>query len=364
MADDQDQSQKTEEPTTRRLDEAAEKGEVTKSQDVSAWFGILGTILVITIFASGIAARLGQGLAIFLASPEDMPVDAGSVVMLAHRIGLFVAAILIPAFILQAVIALLGTVIQHRPIFSLDVLVPDLMRLVPTGGLKRIFSWTGLLETGKSMIKLTIVGGVAMRVLWPEFQKLPGATELGMGALLQLTLHLVLLFLTTVLSVMALIAAGDFVYQRWSFTRKMRMSKQELREEGKQSEGDPMVRARIRAIRMERGRRRMIAAVPKADVVVANPTHYAVALKYDGETMSAPTVLAKGQNLVALRIREIAEQNNIPVVENPPLARALFASCAIDQEIPVEHYRAVAEVISYVLKLKGRGRPSARRMSG
>ena len=142
------------------------------------------------------------------------------------------------------------------------------------------------------------------------------------------------------------------------------MSKQELREEGKQSEGDPMVRARIRAIRMERGRRRMIAAVPKADVVVANPTHYAVALKYDGETMSAPTVLAKGQNLVALRIREIAEQNNMPVVENPPLARALFASCAIDQEIPVEHYRAVAEVISYVLKLKGRGRPSARRMSG
>ena len=219
MADDQDQSQKTEEPTTRRLDEAAEKGEVTKSQDVSAWFGILGTILVITIFASGIAARLGQGLAIFLASPEDMPVDAGSVVMLAHRIGLFVAAILIPAFILQAVIALLGTVIQHRPIFSLDVLVPDLMRLVPTGGLKRIFSWTGLLETGKSMIKLTIVGGAAMRVLWPEFQKLPGATELGMGALLQLTLHPGLLFLTTVLSVIALIAVGVLVYQRWRFSR-------------------------------------------------------------------------------------------------------------------------------------------------
>ncbi len=364
MADDQDKSQKTEEPTARRLEDAAEKGDVTKSPDVSSWFGLLGTVLVISIFATSVTTRLAHGLAIFLTSPEDIPVDAGSLVMLTHHLMVFAAEILIPVFLVQMVVALLGTVIQHRPIFSLEVLVPDLMRLTPIAGLQRIFSWSGLMETGKSLIKLLIVGGVAVRVLWPELQKLPRTVGLGMKPLLGLMLHMVLLLFATVLSVMALIAAADFAYQRWSFTRKMRMSKQEIREESKQSEGDPLVRARIRSIRLERGRRRMIAAVPKADVVVANPTHYAVALKYDAETMSAPTVLAKGQNLVALRIREIAEENDIPVVENPPLARALFATCAIDQEIPVEHYRAVAEVISYVLKLKHRGRPAARRMSG
>lgn len=364
MADDQDKSQKTEDPTARRLEDAAEKGDVTKSQDVSSWFGMLGTALVILMFATSVTTRLGRGLAIFLSSPDDIPVDAGSLVMLAHHVAVFLAAILIPVFLVQMVVALVGTIIQHRPIFSLEVLVPDLMRLVPSGGLKRIFSWTGLLETGKSLIKMSVVGGVAVRVLWPELQKLPATVTLGMGPLLGLIRHMVLLLFATVLSVMALIAAADFVYQRWSFTRKMRMSKQEVREESKQSEGDPLVRTRIRSIRMERGRRRMIAAVPKADVVIANPTHYAVALKYDAETMSAPTVLAKGQNLVALRIREVAEENDIPVVENPPLARALFATCTIDQEIPVEHYRAVAEVISYVLKLKHRGRPAARQMPG
>jgi flagellar biosynthetic protein FlhB len=149
------------------------------------------------------------------------------------------------------------------------------------------------------------------------------------------------------------VAAGDYGYQRWSFMKKMRMTKQEVRDEHKQMEGDPMIKARMRSMRRERARQRMMAAVPKSTVVVTNPTHYAVALKYEMDTMDAPILVAKGVELVALRIREIAQENDVPIVENPPLARALYATVELEQEVPQEHYKAVAEVIGYVMRLKG-----------
>jgi flagellar biosynthetic protein FlhB len=159
--------------------------------------------------------------------------------------------------------------------------------------------------------------------------------------------------LTSVLVALLVVAAGDYGYQRWSFMKKMRMTKQEVRDEHKQMEGDPMIKARMRSMRRERARQRMMAAVPKSTVVVTNPTHYAVALKYEMDTMDAPILVAKGVELVALRIREIAQENDVPIVENPPLARALYATVELEQEVPQEHYKAVAEVIGYVMRLKG-----------
>jgi flagellar biosynthetic protein FlhB len=156
-----------------------------------------------------------------------------------------------------------------------------------------------------------------------------------------------------VLLIVTVMAAADYVYQRWSFLQQMRMTKQEVKDEHKQTEGDPMIKSRLRSLRMQRARQRMMAAVPKASVVITNPTHYAVALKYDMDAMGAPILVAKGADLIALRIRELADENEVPIVENPPLARALFATVELDQEVPPEHYKAVAEVISYVMKLKG-----------
>lgn len=211
-----------------------------------------------------------------------------------------------------------------------------------------------LLELPKSLIKLILVGSVMAWVLWgrmAEFATL-GALDL-VGLLAYLHDRVLGMVLMLVIFVTA-IAAADWFYQKWDFDQKMKMTKQEVKDEHKQSEGDPMVKSRLRALRMQRSRQRMMQAVPEADVVVTNPTHFAVALKYDMETMNAPVLVAKGADLVAKRIRELADEHEVPIVENPPLARALYAAVELDQEVPQEHYKAVAEVIGYVMRLKGK----------
>ena len=189
-------------------------------------------------------------------------------------------------------------------------------------------------------------------MVWPERDILTQVMTLELTQLLQVTENIALRMLVAVLSVLALIALADYAYQRWETLKKLRMSVQDIRDEHKDTEGDPKIKARIRQLRMERARTRMMAAVPEATVVVTNPTHFAVALKYEHEEMDAPIVVAKGADLVAKRIRDLATENNIPIVENPPLARGLFAAAEIDEPIPLEHYKAVAEVISYVFKLR------------
>ena len=191
-------------------------------------------------------------------------------------------------------------------------------------------------------------------VLLPKFDEIAMVATLAMPQLLALLQSLAARMLIAVLSVMSVITVLDVLYQRWEYMKGQRMSRHEIKEEMKQSEGDPQIKSKLRQIRMERARQRMISKVPDADVVITNPTHYAVALAYDPETMAAPRVLAKGVDGTAQRIREVAEENDIPLVENPPLARALFASADLDEEIPTEHYRAVAEVISYVMGLRRR----------
>ena len=218
------------------------------------------------------------------------------------------------------------------------------------------------MEFIKGMLKISLVSGVILVLLWPAWDIVPNVTTLGIPQFMELLQSLGTRVLIGVLAAMTLIAAVDFLYQKQQHTKQLRMSKQELKEEFKQAEGDPMIKARLRQIRMERARRRMMAAVPEADVVVTNPTHYAVALKYVSDKMEAPVLTAKGIDSIAMRIREVAKEHDVPIVENPPLSRALYEGVDLDQEVPPEHYKAVAEIIGYVMRLKDkmpgrRGRP-------
>ena len=352
MAEDQDPSQKTEEPTSKRLSDAEQKGQVAKSTEVGHWFMILGVTIALMIFSTGIATDLRRSMLTFIEQPHAIPLDGKhlQVVMWDMLGGIGMA--LAPLLILLMLAGLVGNLIQHKPILSAHKLKPELSKLSLIKGMKRLFSGNALFEFAKGILKITIIGVVAAVVVWPELDELPLTITYDIKALLPMLRELALIMMAGVLSVMTIIAMADIVYQRYKHNQSLRMTKQEVKDENKQSEGDPQVKQRLRAIRMERARQRMMSAVPEADVVVTNPTHYAVALKYDQESMAAPKLVAKGQDLVAARIREVAEENRVPIVPNPPLARTLYATVELDQEIPVEHYKAVAEIIGYVMRLR------------
>lgn len=359
MAEEQDQSQKTEEPTQKRLDEARSKGQVASSREVNHWFMILAAALVVILFAPAAVADIGRVLRTFLEAPDAIPTDLGHLRHLLLRTfgGLLLAGLLPLALLIAA--ALGAGLFQHGFLLSAEQIKPKLEKISPLQGMKRLFSLRSFAEFVKGVLKLAVVGTVGTMLLLPELRSLTNLPTLETVQLLYLVRELAIRLLVGVVAVMTVIAGLDYLYQRYEYMKRMRMSKQELKEEFKQSEGDPIVKARLRQIRTERARRRMMAAVPEADVVVTNPTHFAVALKYEPATMSAPRVTAKGADLMAQRIREVAEANGVPVVENPPLARGLYAAVELDEEIPPEHYKAVAEVIGYIMKLKRRQLPAA-----
>ena len=269
----------------------------------------------------------------------------------------FVLALPLLIFVIAAVA---GTMIQIGLVFATEKLGFDLSRISPLGGFKRLFSVRAGVEFFKSLGKVGTVAVVAAWMAFPAIGQLERLTREPAELLPNELYKFILRLLFGVLAVVTVLALFDYVYQRLAFMRSMRMSKQEVKEENKQAEGDPIIRARLRAIRMNRARKRMMAAVPKASVVITNPTHFAVALQYEMGGTGAPKVVAKGADLVALKIREIATEHDVPIVENPPLARALYASVEVDREIPQEHYKAVAEIISYVFRLKGMLRPQAQ----
>jgi len=354
MSSEEDESDKTEEPTHKRLQDARQKGQVANSREVNTWFILLAVTIILAVLAPAMATDVLETLAPFISAPHAIPTDglflrdffAGIVETLA------IAALV--ATIMLIVAALIGGVIQHGPLFTTEPVIPKLSKISPQKGAKRLFSARSLVEFAKSLGKVLIVGTIAALVLWPQLDRMETYVTLAPAEVLGEMARLALLLLVTVVAVMAVIAVADLVYQKYEHTKQLRMSKREVKDEHKQAEGDPHIRARLRQIRLERARRRMMQQVPEADVVITNPSHYAVALKYDDRTMEAPKLIAKGSDRVAERIREVAVENAIPVVENPPLCRALYASVDLDRPIPIEHYQAVAEVISYVWRLKGR----------
>jgi flagellar biosynthetic protein FlhB len=253
-----------------------------------------------------------------------------------------------------------ANLIQHRPVWSIEPITPKLSKISPLSGAKRLFSSEALVNFGKGLVKILLVGTVVVAVSWPERDRLDTMMTADPVAILLIFQELGIKIFIATLAVVTVIAGADFFYVRQKWWKKQMMTVQETREEYKQMEGDPHVKGRIRQLRQEKARTRMMAAVPDATVVITNPTHYAVALKYD-KSMNAPKCVAKGADAVALRIRAVANENDVPIVENPPLARALFASVDIDETIPAEHFKAVAEVVGFVMRLKqnrGGWRPS------
>ncbi|MBG6157111.1 flagellar biosynthetic protein FlhB [Labrenzia sp. EL_159] len=353
MADDTDDSEKTEDPTQKRLKEAHDKGDVPKSQEVSTWFTLAGATLMIAIFAPGAAASLGELMSGYLEHAHQIPVDGYALKALWRDTGQSVALIVGVPLIALVLMAVAGNLIQHQPLFTGETIKPKLSKVSPASGFKRLFSADSLVNFTKGMLKISIVGAVMVAVMWPHRDEAEIIIFAETSVILQEARVLILQLLAAILAVMTVVAGADFIYQKNKWFNKQKMTLREVKEEYKQTEGDPQVKGKIRQLRMERSRKRMMSAVPQATVVVTNPTHYAVALKYE-EGMGAPLCLAKGTDAIALKMREIARENEIPVVENPPLARALYATVDIDREVPEEHYKAVAELIGFVYRMRRR----------
>jgi flagellar biosynthetic protein FlhB len=315
---------------------------------------LVGGTLAVAIFAGSASDQLIRLFRAFLAAPDQMNVDGGALQGLMAHLLVKLAIIIGPMLALLMASGIAANLIQHKPGFSFDRIKPNFSKISPLSGFKRLFGFEGLMNIVKGLIKIAIVGAAIWTQLWPErgmleaiLTKTPMAVAADMG-------HLWFKLMLATLSAMAVIAGADYMLQRFQFIKRNRMSKQEIKEEFRQTEGDPQVKGRIRQIRQERAKRRMIAQVPKATVVITNPTHFAVALKYESGKTAAPICVAKGVDALALRIRDKAKEHEVPVVENPPLARALYATVEVDEPIPVEHYKAVAQVIGYVMKLSGK----------
>jgi flagellar biosynthetic protein FlhB len=345
MAEGED---RTEAATPRRLARAREAGQVALSRE-AAPAAVLATVtLLLALLAPASAHRLAERLALLLASAHALSPAAGARV--AALAGLFAAA----PFVFAGALAAIGAVLaQTGGLVHPGAVVPDLTRLSPRRGLARVFSVGGLLEAGKALAKVVAAGAAVWIVLASALPLLPAVLAWTAPGLLARTMREALRVLMVVIAVQAAIAGFDIVRARLRHASDLRMSRHELREEHKETEGNPQIKARIRRLRMARVRRRMLAAVPKATVVVTNPTHYAVALAYQRGSTAAPRVVAKGVDEVAARIREVAEQHRVPLVANPPLARALHA-VELDAEIPRELFAAVAELIAYVWRLRSR----------
>lgn len=348
---------KTEEPTQKRLDDARKRGDIIYSAEAGAFLGLLGgyALLQMAPNLSGFAAWLSR----FFEAPHMLAVDSGSLRRLGWEVTLRMLGVIGVIGAVVALSALAARYLQDKPTLTGAKLAPKLEKLDPLKGFQRLVGSQGLATLLKGLAKLLLVGGAAGLAAWGQIDKLAELPRLEAPLLLGLSRQAAGEVLAASLAVFVVVAGADYLWTRRSFIQKLRMSRKELRDEARESEGDPNIKARQRQVRMERARRRMMQQVPKATVVITNPTHYAVALRYVAGETAAPMCLAKGVDAVALRIREVAEGAKVPIVEDPPLARALFATAELDAPIPREHFEAVAKVIGFVMRLEQRRR-SAR----
>ncbi|QQO22940.1 flagellar biosynthesis protein FlhB [Bradyrhizobium diazoefficiens] len=351
MAEDNDPESQTEDPTQKRLDDALERGDVAKSQEINTWFMMAGGTLVVSTFSGSVGSGLLTPMRNLLANSWMIKTDGKALLALMQQIEFAVLAAIGVPLLMLVLAAIAGNLLQHRLVWSAESLTPKFSKISPGAGFKRIFGKQAAANFLKGIGKLVLLGVVMTMILWPEHHRMEAMVRLDPAAMLgagtSMTIHL----LGAVVAALAIVAIADYFFQYRSWFQRQKMSLQEIKEEFKQSEGDPHIKGKIRQLRQQRAKKRMMSAVPKASVIITNPTHYSVALSYE-RGMSAPICVAKGVDNLAFKIREIAREHDIPIVENVPLARALYATVDIDQEIPTEHYHAVAEVIGYVMRLK------------
>ena len=364
MSDAQDRDSKTEAPSARKLQQAREKGDVAKSPEVAPTLALAAASLVVLGGGGAMARSLTASLLPFIAHPDAIDLSNHGAVEVLHA-ALLASA---PAFTVlgaAAAAGVAGNLLQHGVLFVPAKLAPSFSKLNPMEGFQRLFGVDNLISFGKSLFKLAAMIVVVCCVLKPRVAALPSLSWIDPAAILPLSVQVLRTLLLAGVLVFAVCAGVDVFIQRVRFTQKMRMSREDLKHEAKDSEGDPQIKARLKQQRMARAKKRMIQNVPKATLVIMNPTHYAVALRYvQGET-PAPVCVAKGVDAVALKIREVAEEHRVAVVEDPPLARALYAVVEVDETIPREHYQAVAKVVGFVLGAsKRRARPLRTALGG
>lgn len=351
MAEGADPESKTEEATPRKLADARAKGDVAKSMDVGAAASLLGATAVLLGAGGYFASSMAEQLLPFIASPHTMMggLDAGAGVEIGMH-ALWTITPFLGALMLATIVGGVGgNLAQSGLIFAGDKLKPQWSRLNPLEGFKRIFGPDGLVQFLKTFLKLLAVGFICWMVMKPHVREFENLAAMPPAAILPLARDMAIALMAAALIFLSFTAGADYLWQRFRFNQRMRMSKEELKEDFKQSEGDPHVKAKLKQIRMQRSRQRMMQNVPTATVIVTNPTHYSVALRYEPDKGdAAPICVAKGVDAVALRIREVAREHNVPIVENVPLARALYAAVDIDETIPREHFEAAAKVIGFV----------------
>jgi len=353
MAEEQDSESKTEEATEKKLQDATERGVVPMSREVSI-LASLAAMLIVIVFVIPPRAHEFVGVLIhFLDDPAGWRLERGSdVLALGEVMAIAAGQFLVPTLALMMISGIIASIAQNPPRIVPDRIMPDLSRISIGAGFGRIFGLRGWTEFLKNTVKIGAVLGIVGGILAGQKYVLTSAMFLDVADLPQRMLSLCVRVVAAVLVATLVVAAGDIAWARIHWRRDQRMSRHEVKEELKQTEGDRLVKARLRSLRLDRSRRRMLSAVPKATMVVVNPTHYAVAMRYVRSEGGAPMVLAKGVDLVALKIREIAEQNDIPIVEDKPLARALYGAVVVDSAIPPEFYRAVAELVHLVQEKK------------
>ncbi len=347
----EDAGERTEQPTPRRRQEARKDGRVARSQDLTAGIGLAGGIVLLGMMGKGM---LGHMLGMINEIGGEPITSAGDLAVPVSRIAWHALMLLGPFIAVLMIITAAGVTMQFGVLLTAKKLRPDLNNLSPLRGAKQMFSGQAAMRLGMGILKLAIVAAVAYYTIRADLADVLGTGGLHAWGILFAagdTLYKLALRLALVLLLLGL---ADYAYQRWNLERSLKMTKQEVRDELKKMDGDPHIKRRQRDVQMQVAMRRLQTEVPKADVVVTNPTQYAVALRYDESQMAAPRVLAKGRELLALRIRQLAQQNAIPVVQRPPLARALYAQCEVGQEIPPTFYKAVAELLAYVYQLSNR----------
>lgn len=351
MAEESD-LERTEPASQRRLDQARERGQVARSSELSTFAVLLAAGGGLMLMGSALIQSLANVMRAGLTLDRAAAFDTAQIGLRLYDGAAAALLGLSPWFLLVAGVAILAPMLLSGWLFTFQALQPDFSRLDPVRGLGRILSWRGLIELGKALLKTILIGGVAAWVVWAQRAQVAALVSEPLEPSLGHLAHLLGFTFLCIAGALALIVAIDVPFQIWDHARKLRMTKEELRQELKETEGDPQIKARIRRMQREVARRRMMAEVPTADVVVTNPDHFAVALKYAEGRMRAPRVVAKGAMLVAERIVELARANRVPVLRTAPLARALFAHAEIGREIPAALYNAVAEVLAWVYQLR------------
>ena len=352
MAEEDDAS-KTEEPTAKKLADARRKGSVAQSQEIKSWAILLGASGLLIFFAPILANNLRVAVRPFVEKPHAIDFNFGELQKIFSEISLEVLIILAPLMGLMVLLAIAANIGQFGFTLSSEKIKPDFGKINLIKGTKRVLSTRSVVEFVKGIFKLSLVSIVAFGLSIAFLNDLQLIPQMDFLFSLDRIYQISIVMVSGTVGVMTVLAFFDYLYQRQTFMKQMRMTRQEVKDETKQSDGDPQIKARIRQIRMERARERMMQAVKDADVVITNPTHFAVALKYDLGEMDAPVCIAKGVDFLAFAIRREAEEHEVPVVENPPLARALYDTVELDEEIPTEHFKAVAEVIGYIMRQRG-----------